>query len=365
MTVIDKINMAANLTSHLYGNFSLISNMTSDNNTYTKGDVILIVLFLLILILGTIGNAFVFNYFYLKKRNKRSIPELLFCYLSIVDIIASICNPALYIFWTITRYKWYLGYWSCKILVPLGSIATTMSSGLFIIVAFDRQRSIIHPFKSHYKLKHINMGVFLAFSCSILSNVHYAYNLTVTENSKCVVYDVRAKEFSVPSILYFFLQDYALIIIFVMTNCRIFRQINDKAAANLLGDHWDRRKRANGRIIRLLSTMAVVYFTLTIPRDTFHIVHIISWMDGDGIPVTKTILTINSFLKLMHTANSCVNVFIYFTLHRRFKIYILRFFGSIKEYKSIFIYFSVFYMLYSLTILTIFGTPITFDNYPF
>lgn len=309
-----------NISNGCNVNSSLLSS-THVSYTMTGEDMFIIICFTLILILGVIGNIIVFNYFYYVKGKKRIVPDLLFSYLAIIDLASSICSPLLYISWTITRYKWYLGYWPCKLIVPLGSIAGTTSSGIHIIVAFDRQRTILHPFKRHYKLKHIKMGVGVAFICALISNAHYAYNLTIA-NGKCIVRDVRAKEFSIPTIIYFFIQDFVIIITLAMTNIRIFQKIREKKNIRLLGRLNNIRKRGNRRIVRLLSSMALMYFILTLPRDTFHIIHIISWLLNNGIPVTRTLLTINSFLKVLHTANSCVNFFIYVALHQGFKAFL-------------------------------------------
>ena len=325
--------MLSNITLNVFDNGtnrSYIKLQSSSEGNYTDEDIFLIISFSLILLVGSIGNSLVVSYFYVKKGPKRSIPDYLFSCLAIIDIITSIFNPALYIMWILTHFKWYFGYWTCKLLVPIGTIACSMSSGLHVIIAFDRQRSIVHPFKPHYKLRHINIGIVLSFVCSVVANTHYSYNLTINRAGRCVVRDVRAKEFSVPTIIYFILQDCMLIITLAMTNIKVFQNIRRNGAEQIILGHLDNLKR-NRRIIRLLSAMTIMYFILTLPRDTLHIIHMISWMVGDGIAVTATVLCFNSVFKLLHTSNSCANFFIFIFLHQGFKTYLWQLVKSITR----------------------------------
>lgn len=290
------------------------------NTGYTTIELTLIVLFALIFVVGTVGNGLIFHYFGIKKRINRSVPEFLFSCLSMVDFGASILNPTLYMYWMFTNFHWHMGYWACKFLLPLGPIATTSSGGIFIIIAFDRQRTIVHPFKDHFKTLHIKMCMLGVLFYSVLLNFHYGFSLYINKNHQCLVDNVTAASYSVPTIISFLIQDFTLIFVFAFTNWRIFSHLN--AEESVLGEHWKKRKRDNAKVIRLLVVLATVFFVLTLPRDMFHLVHIISWFNGRGIKVTPLTLKINSSLKALHTANSCANVFIYYRMHSGFRHYI-------------------------------------------
>ena len=62
-----------------------------------------------------------------------------------------------------------------------------------------------------------------------------------------------------------------------------------------------------------------MFMLLVFPRDLFHVIYLISQLHPPRIPYTVTVLHINSALKILHMANSVVNVFIYAKLHSHFR----------------------------------------------
>ncbi|XP_065643175.1 tachykinin-like peptides receptor 86C [Hydra vulgaris] len=299
------------------------------NESYTLVEIIIITFFIVIFLLGTIGNGFVLFYFGFKEKRtcpikeQRSVPEYLFCVLAVVDFFASALNPLLYTYWTITRYRWHFSYWTCKILVPLGTIATTMSGGIFAVLSFDRQRTIVYPFKRHFKLFHIKLCLVLVFFYALLMNAHYAVNISLV-NNKCFITDVRKKAYSIPTIIYFLINDVSLIVVINFTNIRIFSKILrlSPSTALVLGDAATKRRKENYKIIRLLAVLTTVFFVLTLPRDIFQFVHLVSWFRGSGLHTSVSLLSLYSFLKVFNVANSCVNPLIYYMMHKGFKRFI-------------------------------------------
>ncbi|XP_065644147.1 type-1 angiotensin II receptor [Hydra vulgaris] len=304
---------------------SLNATKTNFEESYNVVEIIIVVLFSIIFALGTVGNFFVIFYFGVKLRP--AVPEFLFCALAVVDFFASVFNPLLYVYWTLTRYKWYFGYWACKFLVPIGTIATTMSGGIFVVLSFDRQRTIVYPFKRHFKLVYIKLSIFLILIYALVMNAHYALNITLNvETNKCGVPDTRKKAYLVPSIFYFFINVCTLFVVINFTNYRIFsKMVNQSPTSTLfLGSRAKRRKKDNYRIIRLLIALTTVFFFLTVPRDILQFVFLMSWSFGKGLSISKSILTLNSFLKVINVANSCMNPLIYYWMHFGFKRFIKR-----------------------------------------
>ena len=316
----------ANSTS---ANFFKATNGPILELPYTSVEILIVALFIAIFLMGTIGNGFVLFYFGVKEKQicaikeQRSVPEYLFCVLAVVDFFASALNPLLYTYWTLTRYKWYFSYWACKTLVPLGTIATTMSGGIFAVLSFDRQRTIVYPFKRHFRLSHIKISVVLVLFYALLTNAHYAFKLSL-KNNKCFVSDVRDKAYSIPTIIYFLINDVSLIVVINFTNFRIFAKILHLSPSTVLvlGDAATKRRKENYRIIRLLVVLTSVFFVLTLPRDIIQFVHLVSWVRGSGVHLSISLLSLYSFLKVFNVANSCVNPLIYYIMHLGFKRFI-------------------------------------------
>jgi len=298
------------------------SNTTVLNDVsqpYNSTEIMLLIAFFVIFVFGTTGNGYVYYYFSMKKKTKRSIPELLFSYLAIFDFTSSVLNPIVFINFTFHRNQWDYGEVLCKATLTLGACATTISGGIFIIIAFDRERCIVFPFKSHYKPKTIKICVVIAIIYAFLMNTHYALSLTITPRGYCTVGNVTYISYWLPTIICFVVQDLTLIFVFAFTNMRIFDRIKSKDTTLALGALWGKRKKDSAKVIRLLVVLATVFFVLTLPRDIFVCVHMLSWVIGKGITVTAPIRGAYYFIKVLHTANSSVNVFIYYHMHRGFR----------------------------------------------
>ena len=294
-------------------------NQTSAKHQFTAAETISLICFIFVFILGTFGNGLVMYYFGYKRRLKRSVPEMLFYYLAFVDFLTSIYSPILYTYYIFSQYQWHFGLVACKIFAPLGAVFTAISGGIFVIIAIDRQRTIVHPFRSHFKRSVINLCVLGVVVYALVVNMYYSVSVEVTDGKLCSIRDVRKKSYSVPTIVAFLMQDCFLIFIFAFTNFRIFSYLCEKSVSEIFGRFSQRRKKETTKVIRLLITLATVYFILILPRDVFHLIHIISWMDNDGIKMSPLIFQINTTFKLLHTANSCVNTFIYYKMHPGFK----------------------------------------------
>lgn len=288
------------------------------NSGYNTSEIILTFLFVSMFFIGTLGNGYIFYYFGVKKRARQTIPELLFSYLAVVDFIASVINPTLYTYFTLNRYIWGSTEFLCSFTLSLGAIFTTMSGGIFIIIALDRERTIVFPFKNHFERSTIRWCVIGAIFYSIAMNFAYALRLH-KQDGRCHVDDVSKTSYWVPTLVCFLIHDLTLIFVFTFTNVRIFRHIRNKGTASILGALWEKRKRDNAKIIRLLVVLASVYFLLTLPRDIFQMVYTMSEVVGQDLPITPALVQANASVKALSTMNSCANIFIYYRMHKGFQ----------------------------------------------
>lgn len=108
-------------------------------------DSIFITLFSIIFIIGVVGNSLVIYTF---KRIPRSLTsmELVIMYLALTDLVASIFNPPLYIYWQSTEFKaWHLGNFSCTVFPSINTLSVTMSLGLIQLITVERCRVLTNP----------------------------------------------------------------------------------------------------------------------------------------------------------------------------------------------------------------------------
>ena len=71
-------------------------------------DVILISCFAAIFIIGVAGNLLVFYVFVHRNTSALSTMELLIVFLACADLVASIFNPMMFVYWTMTFHKVYV-----------------------------------------------------------------------------------------------------------------------------------------------------------------------------------------------------------------------------------------------------------------
>ena len=295
------------------------------SSSYDGKTILLVVALCLIMLVGTVGNGFVCYFFGWKLRGTRSIPDRLFLYLGIVDLLSSLLNPATYLYFELTRYKrWDFGIVGCKILVPFGPISTLVSAFLIQIISIDRFFVIVKPFGRRYGSKCINISVLIAVALSVAFYAYYIIMLQVPPGKTCVIEYVTDERYSIPSVTFLLLQDVAFVLIIIITNTAIFLRLRKKDALSTSETGLQQSIRRKRKLFRMLMIMAIVFLCLILPKDLFHLSFNFSWMNAPGITYDYKLIQVNTILKILYTANSCANVFIYSKMHSRFR-------GSLKS----------------------------------
>ena len=113
---------------------------------YQSSELFSLISFSMILILGTLGNGLVVYVYGFNGRKRRRFMkfERLMLMLGVVDFIASLTNPAYYIYQIVYKRAFHFGPILCRIVPSLGPIFTSISLGIILIMAIDRDLSLIH-----------------------------------------------------------------------------------------------------------------------------------------------------------------------------------------------------------------------------
>ncbi|XP_057300675.1 neuropeptides B/W receptor type 1-like [Hydractinia symbiolongicarpus] len=318
-----------------FGNSSNSSTPQSIEKDVTFSEWLLVFAFIVIMVTGVVGNLLVCYVFGVKKKLK-STTEWLILYLGVIDLLTSVFNPTLYIFWTLTHYsKWPFGYYGCKILPAIGPIMTAASGGVLLIFGIDRFLAIVTPFYGQLSFKMVTLANTINMLLSIASFVHYILVLKLSpDGNRCYVSGVQTLEYAVPNCSLILFRLVAFIVVFGGTNISIYLTLKRNQHTSTAIDLRLQRHAQSKRIMRVLVTMGIVFILLVFPRELFYLIYNLSWVNSSsGIGSSPTILQINSWLKVMHTANSCANVFIYAhmqTLYRKQILKFLQFMGCCK-----------------------------------
>ena len=303
-----------------------IQNKTTEavDSGYNYFTIILLTMLASIFVIGTIGNSVVCYVFGFKQRKRRSVPEMLFLYLGAIDLTSSIVNPSLYIYWTVTRYsQWDFGIFACKILVPLAPISVTLSALIILIISIDRYFVICSQFGRSYSRNRIHLAVIFAAIFATCLYVPYMIRLQITDQHSCTVYQTTDPLYAYSTIIALLLQDFGFIVVLTVTNSKSFSHLQRKGSVVLERSLEARRVRSNRRVAKILLAMSCVFCLLVLPRDIMQLTFILSWLDPPGVHPTATVHNMNALFKVLQTANSCVNVFIYSKMHTKFRSHLL------------------------------------------
>lgn len=142
----------------------------------------IVVGFVLISVLGIIGNSFTIYVFRPRRRRLRlKQMNLLIFYLAIIDLISSVLNPILFLYWEFTQYtSWDFGNFMCILLPSFRKISIIISLGMISLITIERALIITHYRHLNITCRNVSLFVFIIILSSILTEFNYIMRL---ENS--------------------------------------------------------------------------------------------------------------------------------------------------------------------------------------
>lgn len=305
---------------------------------YQSSELFSLISFSMILILGTLGNGLVVYVYGFNGRKRRRFMkfERLMLMLGVVDFIASLTNPAYYIYQIVYKRAFHFGPILCRIVPSLGPIFTSISLGIILIMAIDRDRAVVTPFKTQFKLKDIYKGVMITVVLCILLTIPYIYYLRIWDyGTKKVCQADSDSTYDVMIILIFLTSDILFISIFAFTTIRICRKLKAKDIIEC-PKMKEYRARETNRILKIIIAMGVLFVICVFPRDML----LTSFSFTQLVPPPINFTTAhkaNLVLKVLHTSNSCVNVILYSCLNKKFRKAIFNILMKNKKLRKVFL----------------------------
>ena len=287
---------------------------------FTALDITAIILLLLIIIVGIIGNMIVVYVFGIKPGQSRKRFESFILLLGVIDLVSSILVPIPFLYLTLTNYQqWHFGLNGCRIISAFLPISVTISQGALILIAYERYKSIVYPFERHIKMASILAWIFFIFVLSIGLSIPYAmtlrlvtddfYNINTCipeENSNSMVLLSSCVNLSRDIVAAFILS----FLTFRMTRALLKKQ--SSASVHRIAFSTKGRK--------LISLVTIVFMILTLPVDIYRVITF-SLFETD-IKISATVYELmtqmNTFLSILQMCNSICNVFIYSRVHKNF-----------------------------------------------
>ena len=139
----------------------------------------IVVGFVFISLFGIIGNSVAIYVFKPRPtRTKLRQMNLLVYYLAVIDLVSSILNPMLFLYWEFTDHsRWDFGSFLCTALPSFRQISIVISLGMILLIIMERALSITTFQRVQLTSKKINVFVFIVILLSTLTEFDYIVSL--------------------------------------------------------------------------------------------------------------------------------------------------------------------------------------------
>jgi len=297
-------------------------NTTTDQIKLSVYDLINMSILVAIMIIGVFGNTLIVYVFGWKRRSRIKRFENFLLLLAVVDLVASFVIPMSFFYLTSTKFKrWDFGETGCRIIPSLLQISITLSHGVLILISYERYHTLVKPFQERIGRLAICIWLLFVIVLSVGLVAPYMITFTVYESEafriKTCMPDAEKIDYLMLSSFLQVLRDILAIGGMVLLNQRMNHALT-KQHRNV---NWSRDKMSRkGR--KLLLRIIIIFSALTIPVDLFQATFYSMIMAE--VPITQDlyqVLThVNTFLNIVQTSNSMVNVFIYSRMHDMFQL---------------------------------------------
>ena len=302
-----------------------------DEDETLNGDILQVAFFLIIFVVGTVGNLLVYYYFSLKKRQRGKgsiIPEHLISWLAIIDFLSSVLNP----------FFQFIGSWEvsevlCKIFGPLSIILNSTSILILFIIAFDREQTIVFNKLQYFTKASSNAALVIAILYSIIINSYLFREFKMIggrsdsfdrSKHRCDIQPHRYQNsYNIPRIVSYVLGDVIIFIALLIINIFI---VSRKRFYNFddwkLGALWQKRRKDSLKILRMVNFMVIAYFVVILPKKIISMVFLASHLLGLTLKWTTTVDYVISYLEWLAASKACLNFPIYCYAHNSFRTFV-------------------------------------------
>ena len=247
--------------------------------------IIAIIVHCIIIIVGALGNSLILYVF--KPRRKQSRYDLLIWYLSLFDL-SGVIIVIVDVYETFTCYRnWPFGWLGCKTLYPLYYLSINMSVCMLLLIAIDRYRCLVTPFKKKFTTTNIHCAVFVSLSFCVTLQWYQFETLFIRINKvtgyiRCVQ-NRDSLIYLLPRFFTLMLRDVGFIVIFSLTTYKINCKLIERNKRNLLNQQLlesslkpTKRRARVWRTFVMITIMGVTFGVLVLPLDALECTLLVS-----------------------------------------------------------------------------------------
>ena len=245
------------------------NSTTEANMQLATKDIAIISAFVLIAVIGVIGNSVVCYVFIKFKQGKNLLTmECLIITLASVDLIASIMTSLFFIYLqTYGKRNWHFGTIGCILIPSFSRIPVNLSIGLILIITVDRCRVIAFPFKSRFSKHDITIAIFVAFILSVVFELPYMVNAEVLSYGDiiyCGIAQVHTPAYAYPFVITSTFRDTVIVVVFSSAFYFIYRELYIHTSS-LNGKSFVNKRQIFVVVLTMATSMVIFVF----PRHVF------------------------------------------------------------------------------------------------
>ena len=204
----------------------------------------------------------------------------------------------------------------CVVLPSLTRVTVSISMGIISIITIERYYIICNTFQQQLSQLKIKLLLAAVILLSVMIDLPNILNYRINNDGGCGIHHTSLTGYDVPMVTILLTRDVLFLIMFCGTIYRIRTVLTShERKINMKKIHETKKL---SRVVLVLIVIGVLFIIMVFPRDILHVTYFISWFSPPGIGLGG-IKALNTTLKILHMANSVVNVFVYSKLHGKFR----------------------------------------------
>ncbi|XP_073256619.1 QRFP-like peptide receptor [Porites lutea] len=311
-------------------NASLPSNSSvfppqGGNNTTEVSDgespafkAIKLTLYAVIFLISVIGNSLVCVVI-TRRRRMRTVTNLFVLNLAISDLaITCICIP-FDIPVQENNYKWPYGWFACKLIYPLQTVAMFASIFTLTAVSLNRFWAIVHPLSKQMRKKDAAAVIAFIWVICVILSVPYVLVLRLDEESMECVESWPGQSYRKAYTASLFALQYVLPLIvitiaYLTIGLELRRCANVKNALAVNAALYQAHRNEARKVVRMLIVVTLLFAICVLPNNVMWL-----WLDfGDG-EAYPHFWDVVAFTNIVLFANSAANPIAYTICHENFR----------------------------------------------
>ena len=150
----------------------------------SNSDILLLCIYVVMFVIGSIGNSLIIRYFGSYKKHK-ALFHIYLVHLAVADIICLTLTCVLLVHGILSGWTWPFGSISCTLAYAIAPITLNASAWIVVSISQERYRGIVTPLKSRLTKNSIHLIVVAIWIASSVILIPYMLSVELTDDKYC------------------------------------------------------------------------------------------------------------------------------------------------------------------------------------